>query len=91
MSQRFLYTTDDLFSGQCKTIGSADKYGMRYFEIVSESELANGGVVKTKKPLTTAQLVKRNDRLRKLQQDIRDEQTKSAMRLNKLWFKVQDL
>lgn len=64
---------------------------MRYYEIVSESEPASGSIIKPRKPLTPAQAIKRNDRYVKVQQDIRDEQTKSTMRLNKLRVKAQDL
>jgi hypothetical protein len=64
---------------------------MRYHEIVSESEPSSGDVIKPGKPLTSAQAIKRNDRYIKIQQDIRGEQTKSSMRLNKLRAKVQDL
>lgn len=64
---------------------------MRYHEIVSESEPVSGNATKPQKPLTSAQAIKRNGRYIKAQQDIRDEQTKSAMRLNKLRAKAQDL
>jgi hypothetical protein len=64
---------------------------MRYHEIVSESGPASGKAIKPRKPLTPAQAVKRNDRYRKIEQDIRDEQTKSTIRLNKLRAKAQDL
>lgn len=64
---------------------------MRYHEIVSESEPVSGGAIKPRKPLTSAQAIKRNDRYVKIEQDIRDEQTKSTMRLNKLRAKAQDL
>jgi hypothetical protein len=64
---------------------------MRYYELFSESEPASGSVIKPRKPLTPAQAIKRNDRYVKVQQGIRDEQTKSAMRLNKLRAKAQEL
>lgn len=64
--------------------------GMRYFEIIGESDLVSSNV-KVKKAQTAAQMIKRNDRLGKIQQDIRDEQRKSSMRLNKLRAKAQDL
>jgi len=63
---------------------------MRYHEIVSENGPTSGSVIKPKKPLTATQAIKRNDRYVKIQQDIRDEQTKSAMRLNKMRTKAQD-
>lgn len=64
---------------------------MRYYEIIGEGGPVSGGIIKPGNLLTPAQAIKRNDRLRKAQQDIRDEQTKSTMRLNKLRAKAQDL
>lgn len=63
---------------------------MRYREIITAEAANEAGLIKPKKPLTIAQLQRRQEKNLKTQKRIRDEQAKSAQKVADLRAKLAD-
>jgi hypothetical protein len=72
-----------LFSGGKKSGRFPDKYRMRLYEIIYAT-LEEAEAVVPEKPLTPAQMSKRNERARRTQQRIADERARSAAKVRDL-------